>query len=71
MREYENDATHNIQIHNHRNTVAVEISIRGEKMGKVMGSLAMQKPVEGVRVSGILVKRNFKVSYEVSRGKYT
>lgn len=59
VREYENDPTHNIQIHNPRNTVAVEIAIRGEKMAKVMGSLAMQKPVEGVRVSGILVKRNF------------
>ena len=28
-------------------------------MAKVMGSLAVQKPEEGVKVSGILVKRNF------------
>ncbi|XP_023331965.1 cleavage and polyadenylation specificity factor 73 [Eurytemora carolleeae] len=59
VREYEADPTHNIEIHNPRNTVSVELYFRGEKMAKVMGSLAMQKPQEGVRVSGILVKRNF------------
>jgi hypothetical protein len=37
----------------------VQLYFRGEKMAKVMGSLAMQKPVEGMPVSGILVKRNF------------
>jgi hypothetical protein len=39
--------------------VSVQLYFRGEKMAKVMGSLAMQKPVEGMPVSGILVKRNF------------
>jgi len=59
IREYEADPTHNIEIHNPRNTVAVELYFRGEKMAKVMGSLAMQKPEEGLKLSGILVKRNF------------
>merc|ERR1712179_827641 len=59
IREYEADPTHNIEVHNPRNTVAVELYFRGEKMAKVMGSLAMQKPEEGLKVSGILVKRNF------------
>ena len=39
--------------------MSVQLYFRGEKMAKVMGSLAMQKPVEGMPVSGILVKRNF------------
>ena len=30
--------------------MSVELYFRGEKMAKVMGSLAMQKPQEGVRV---------------------
>merc|ERR1712098_355083 len=59
LREYEADPTHDIEVHNPRNTVAVELYFRGEKMAKVMGSLAMQKPEEGLKVSGILVKRNF------------
>lgn len=48
-----------ITFYNPRNTVAVELFFRGEKMAKVMGSLAEQKPEEGHVVSGILVKRNF------------
>ena len=42
-------------------------------MAKVMGSLAVKRPEEGVRVSGILVKRNFNY-HIVSPGdlsKYT
>ena len=58
IREYESDE-HNIEVHNPRNTVSVDLYFRGEKMAKVMGSLAVQKPEEGVKVSGILVKRNF------------
>ena len=45
--------------HNPRNTVAVELYFRGEKMAKVMGSLAEVKPEDGNKVSGILIKRNF------------
>ena len=48
-----------IEFHNPRNTVAVELFFRGEKMAKVVGALAMEKPEEGHKVSGILVKRNF------------
>jgi len=59
VREYEADPTHNIQIYNPRNTESVDLYFRGEKMAKVMGSLAMSKPTEGAKVSGILVKRNF------------
>eukprot|EP00088_Acartia_fossae_P070590 TRINITY_DN9501_c0_g1_i4.p1 TRINITY_DN9501_c0_g1~~TRINITY_DN9501_c0_g1_i4.p1 ORF type:complete len:694 (-),score=174.59 TRINITY_DN9501_c0_g1_i4:82-2163(-) len=58
-REYEGDTTHSIQIYNPRNTISVDLYFRGEKMAKVMGTLAMDKPQEGNRVSGILVKRNF------------
>jgi len=59
VREYEADTTHDINIYNPRNTVSVDLFFRGEKLAKVMGSLAMDKPEEGTRVSGILVKRNF------------
>ena len=45
--------------HNPRNTVKVELYFRGEKMAKVMGSLAEEKPEDGTKVSGILIKRNF------------
>ena len=59
VREYEADQETKMTFHNPRNTVAVELLFRGEKMAKVVGSLAVDKPVEGHRVSGILVKRNF------------
>ncbi|KAH3884824.1 hypothetical protein DPMN_008809, partial [Dreissena polymorpha] len=59
LREYEDDTEYQMQVHNPRNTVAVEFHFRGEKMAKVVGSLAAKKPVEGDRISGILVKRNF------------
>ena len=35
LREYEAEPSHKIQVHNPRNTVAVELNIRGEKMAKV------------------------------------
>lgn len=58
-REYENDAV-KMNIYNPKNTVAVELYFRGEKMAKVMGSLATEKPsTKSSRISGILVKRNF------------
>ena len=71
MREYEaeNEAAEKaiqegkpaqkITFHNPRNTVAVELFFRGEKMAKVIGSLAEEKPLDTHKVSGILVKRNF------------
>jgi cleavage and polyadenylation specificity factor subunit 3 len=36
MREYEDDPNTKMDIYNPRNTVAVELSFRGEKMAKVI-----------------------------------
>ncbi|XP_077977969.1 cleavage and polyadenylation specificity factor subunit 3-like [Glandiceps talaboti] len=59
VREYEDNPDIHIQVHNPKNTQAVELYFRGEKMAKVMGSLASKRPSQGSRVSGIVVKRNF------------
>lgn len=59
IREYEDDPEIHIEVHNPRNTQAVELYFRGEKMAKVMGSLAMKPPKDQLKLSGILVKRNF------------
>ncbi|KAG8277735.1 cleavage and polyadenylation specificity factor 73-like [Homalodisca vitripennis] len=59
VREYEDDPNTSMEIHNPRNTVAVELYFRGEKTAKVMGSLAVEKPKPGHKISGVLVKRNF------------
>ncbi|KAK9878570.1 hypothetical protein WA026_022640 [Henosepilachna vigintioctopunctata] len=59
QREYEDDPNTTIHLHNPRNTHSVELSFRGEKTAKVMGSLAVDSPQPGNNLSGILVKRNF------------
>nr|CAD7194532.1 unnamed protein product [Timema douglasi] len=59
QREYEDDPHTKMELHNPRNTHAVELYFRGEKTAKVMGTLAMEKPRLGHKLSGILVKRNF------------
>ncbi|CAI5684790.1 unnamed protein product [Oreochromis niloticus] len=59
IREYEDNDEVHIEVHNPRNTEAVTLNFRGEKLAKVMGSLADKKCIQGQRVSGILVKRNF------------
>uniref|UniRef100_A0A3Q1JYB8 Cleavage and polyadenylation specificity factor subunit 3 n=1 Tax=Anabas testudineus TaxID=64144 RepID=A0A3Q1JYB8_ANATE len=59
IREYEDNDQVHIEVHNPRNTEAVTLNFRGEKLAKVMGSLADKKCVQGQRVSGILVKKNF------------
>lgn len=59
QREYEDDPDSCIQLHNPRNTVAVELYFRGEKTAKVMGALAVEKPKPGHKVSGVLLKKNF------------
>lgn len=46
-------------IFNPKNTQAVELRFRGEKVAKVMGSLAVDPVAPGHRLSGVLVKRNF------------
>lgn len=66
VREYEADPDTKINFYNPRNTVAVELNFRGEKMAKVMGSLAMEEASEGKRISGILIKRNF--NYHIVSG---
>ncbi|CAG0887316.1 unnamed protein product [Darwinula stevensoni] len=59
VREYEHDSNTHINVYNPRNTQAVELQFQGEKMAKVMGSLAIHPPSEGHVLSGVLVKRNF------------
>ncbi|KAK1894189.1 Cleavage and polyadenylation specificity factor subunit 3 [Dissostichus eleginoides] len=54
IREYEDNDQVHIEVHNPRNTEAVTLNFRGEKLAKVMGSLADEKCVQGQRVSGIL-----------------
>jgi len=59
IREYEDDP-HDLKVYNPRNTQEVQLMFRGEKMAKVMGSLASKRTAEeGEEMSGILVKRNF------------
>uniref|UniRef100_A0A4W3HXE4 Cleavage and polyadenylation specificity factor subunit 3 n=1 Tax=Callorhinchus milii TaxID=7868 RepID=A0A4W3HXE4_CALMI len=59
IREYEDNDEVHIEVHNPRNTEAVTLYFRGEKLAKVMGCLADKKADQGQRISGILVKRNF------------
>ncbi|XP_061563420.1 cleavage and polyadenylation specificity factor subunit 3-like [Cololabis saira] len=59
IREYEDNDEVHIEVHNPRNTEAVTLNFRGEKLAKVMGVLADRKCSQGQKVSGILVKRNF------------
>ncbi|KAF0313143.1 Cleavage and polyadenylation specificity factor subunit 3 [Amphibalanus amphitrite] len=74
LREYADDPSRGpVQIHNPRNTVAVSLPFRGEKVAKVMGGLAVEPPADGRVLSGVLVKRNF--NYHLlspdELGKYT
>ncbi|XP_063239333.1 cleavage and polyadenylation specificity factor 73 [Bacillus rossius redtenbacheri] len=59
QREYEDDPDTRMEVHNPRNTAAVELYFRGEKTAKVMGALAVDRPRPGHRLSGVLVRRNF------------
>ena len=59
-REFENNDEYNLIIHSPINTQSIELSFRGEKMAKVMGELASKSPLNGLVVSGILIKRGFK-----------
>ncbi|KAH8292086.1 hypothetical protein KR054_004588, partial [Drosophila jambulina] len=60
QREYEADASTDIKFYNPRNTHAVDLYFRGEKTAKVMGNLAAKNPEVGSKLSGVLVKRDFK-----------
>jgi cleavage and polyadenylation specificity factor subunit 3 len=63
IREYEDNEETNIIVYNPKNTEKVDLHFRGEKMAKVIGSLAAVKPRDGHRVSGVLVKKGF--SYQI------
>ncbi|EDW59335.1 cleavage and polyadenylation specificity factor 73 [Drosophila novamexicana] len=73
QREYEADASTDIKFYNPRNTHAVDLYFRGEKTAKVMGHLAAKKPEVGSKLSGVLVKRDFKYHLLAPSdlGKYT
>ena len=58
QREYE-DTENPPVLHNPRNTMAIQLHFRGEKTAKVMGTLAIDPPKPGHKLSGVLVKRNF------------
>ena len=59
LRENEDSDDVSVEVHTPRNTQAVELYFRGEKMAKVMGTLATEEPKDEHRLSGVLVKRGF------------
>ncbi|KXJ20960.1 cleavage and polyadenylation specificity factor subunit 3 [Exaiptasia diaphana] len=59
IREYEDNPELSIVVHNPPNCQSVELYFRGEKMAKVMGQMAREKPQHGKQLSGILIKRGF------------
>ncbi|XP_031566314.1 cleavage and polyadenylation specificity factor subunit 3-like [Actinia tenebrosa] len=59
IREYEDDSELSIVVHNPPNCQSVELYFRGEKMAKVMGQMAREKPEHNKQMSGILIKRGF------------
>jgi cleavage and polyadenylation specificity factor subunit 3 len=59
--QYEDSTEYSVQVYNPRNTQPVELYFRGEKTAKIVGKLAaMVKAEENARISGVLVKKNFK-----------
>lgn len=59
IRDFEDRGISNIQVYNPKNCQSVKLHFRGEKMAKVIGSLASGKPEHGKPVSGVLLKRGF------------
>uniref|UniRef100_A0A183APG5 CPSF73-100_C domain-containing protein n=1 Tax=Echinostoma caproni TaxID=27848 RepID=A0A183APG5_9TREM len=59
QREYEDDETCRLELFTPKNCVPVNLRFRGEKIVKVLGSLARNLPKEGQSISGVLVKKNF------------
>lgn len=59
LREYEDSEDMNTEVYTPRNTQAVDLYFRGEKMAKVMGSLATNAAADELKLSGVLVKRGF------------
>ena len=60
-RKFENDPQCKLSVYTPKNTQSVELHFRGEKTAKIVGQLAAEKPAEGNIVSGVLVRRNFKL----------
>lgn len=61
IRKFEDDPEYRMTVYTPKNTQSVEIHFRGEKTVKVVGQLAAEKPAEGKTLSGVLVRRNFKL----------
>ncbi|CAL8090826.1 unnamed protein product [Calicophoron daubneyi] len=59
QREYEDDETCHLELFTPKNCVPVNLHFRGEKIAKVLGSLARHPPKDGQSISGVLVKKNF------------
>ncbi|OAF64482.1 hypothetical protein A3Q56_07809, partial [Intoshia linei] len=60
LAEYENDHIYKCRVHNPMNTQAVVLEFTGDKILKVVGSLADTDIKQDKELSAILVKRNFK-----------
>lgn len=65
-REYEDDETYQIDVHTPANITYVNLHFKGEKVAKVLGSLAKARFAfssankdQRMSLSGILVKKNF------------
>ncbi|EDV28608.1 uncharacterized protein TRIADDRAFT_19764 [Trichoplax adhaerens] len=63
VREYQENPEISITVHTPRNCEEVQLYFRGEKMAKVMGSLAVEKFQDEQQLSGVLIKRGF--SYHI------
>ena len=61
IRKFEDDPECKLSVYTPKNTQSVELHFRGEKTAKIVGQLAAEKPSEGNILSGILVRRNFKL----------
>ncbi|CAG0915986.1 unnamed protein product [Notodromas monacha] len=60
IREYEDDKEHSINVHNPKNAQTVSLKFKGEKTAKVVGKLAANGAVDGAKLTGVVIKRNFK-----------
>lgn len=62
QREYEDDETCRLELWTPKNCESINVRFKGEKVAKVLGSLAKARNEfdgRGQRLSGVLVKKNF------------
>ena len=60
-REYEDkEDDSRLEIYTPKNTQSVMLHFKGEKIAKVVGTLASEELKDGQQISGILAKRGFK-----------